>query len=544
MPGEVFEVSELLAWDFVLEEATTSAAADLIVPHPDPHDSRNHGEYIARFTIMGTDETIEFKVHSIRIPMAELRTTFFEETRLNPSEYRLLVVDHAGFFEQCQNGHQGRGELASKIDTVHKILSKTNGIFDIDVVKMGSGLFDRRKKTLYHLNRLARKLSLKRAGENGLHVGPELLDHIMEFSDAQDLYSNAQVSTLWHTVAVRRSMLMQLAEGDFGWASEEGYPAFLSHIGDLEMRLTVATQGAAAADRSRLREVGFQKERNRGRNTLMYAKAMGCTRARTVTHACFKTSERSLYGFEHGFERPRPPSSLTRQVFFKKRKIQQFREEMHQNFVGLAPPKPNDVDSRIVQTRPSDGRLVAEAVDPNVLKKVINIFSRYFSPELGLIFPLICYRQNAMGLDFSSTRTWCVMDSDTQEKEVGAISWRIRRSASDKILQKMGITTDVEPVAEVLFIAVWEQLRSIRYGGDLVDAVAAEAVGQGVRLLYVEIGEEQPLAKDFWSKQGFLPLDRDTGMAGTTAELSEAQISFFDSVCFRFTDTRQWIRRL
>jgi len=136
------------------------------------------------------------------------------------------------------------------------------------------------------------------------------------------------------------------------------------------------------------------------------------------------------------------------------------------------------------------------------------------------------------------------MDSDTQEKEVGAISWRIRRSASDKILQKMEITTDVEPVAEVLFIAVWEQLRSIRYGGDLVDAVAAEAVGQGVRLLYVEIGEEQPLAKDFWSKQGFLPLDRDTGMAGTAAELSEAQISFFDSVCFRFTDTRQWIRRL
>lgn len=48
--GEVSE-SEFLAWDFVLEEATTSAAADLIVPHPDPHDSRNHGEYIARFTI-------------------------------------------------------------------------------------------------------------------------------------------------------------------------------------------------------------------------------------------------------------------------------------------------------------------------------------------------------------------------------------------------------------------------------------------------------------------------------------------------------------
>lgn len=242
-------------------------------------------------------------------------------------------------------------------------------------------------------------------------------------------------------------------------------------------------------------------------------------------------------------QKQRPPSKLTKQVFLKKRKIREFREEFGENLAGLAPPKSNDVNSTIL-TWPNDQRLLVEAVDPNILRKVIEMFSRYFSPELNFIFPLICYRQNAMGLDFTSTRTWCMVDPNRREREVGAISWRIRRSASEQILQKMRITPNVEPVAEVLFIAVWENLRSIHYGGDLVDAVAVDAFRQGVQLLYVEIGEEQPLAQDFWSKQGFVPLDQNTGIAGTVVELSKAQISFFDSVCFRFNDTKQWIRRL
>lgn len=493
---------------------------------------------------MGINESIDFKVHSWDVPVSELRATFFEETRLNPSEYRLIVVDHADFFERDQNRHRGAKERRlhnrSTGQIINEMASKNNYIFDIDVVRVNNSLFDQRKKNVYHLNRLARKLSLKRAGKNQLPIGPELLNLVMEFSDVQDLYSCAQISTLWHTVAVRRSILVQLTEGDFSWASVEGYSYFLSNLGDHEMQLTVAAQGAAAVEQARIREFGFQKERDngRGRYGVMYAKASGCTRARTVTHACFKTLE-LRFSKGHVDVRQRPPSRLTEQVFLKKRKVREFR-----NLIGLAPPKPSNVDSRIVKTWPSNGRLVAEAVDPNILRKVIRMFSSYFSPELNLIFPLICYQQNTMGLDFSSTQTWYMLDPNLEEREVGAISWRICRSASDKILEKMRITTSVEPVAEVLFIAVWERLRSNHYGGDLVDTVVADAVRQGVRLLYVEIGEEQPKAQDFWSEQGFMPLNQDSGKAGTTVELSNAQISFFDSVCFRFTDTRQWIRRL
>lgn len=495
---------------------------------------------------MGTDESIEFKVHSWFVLVSEIRKTFFEETRLNPSEYRLMVVDHPDFFKKSENSRGWRNETDDIVRAVRDMVSKNNGIFDIDVVRVGNGLFDRRKKNLYHLNRLAGKLSPKRTGKNELPIGPELLDLVMKFSDAQDLYSCAQISTLWHTTAVRRSMLVQLTEGDFSWASKRGFSNYFSNCSDIETQQTIAAQGAVAVERARIREFGFHKERCKRDNlrvsNSMYAKAAGCTIARTVTHACFKTSPRFSKGSSHSEEHP--PSRLTKQVFLRKRKIREFGEGIGEHLARLAPPKPDDVDSRIVQTWPHDRRLVAEAVDPNVLKKIIEMFSKYFSPELKFIFPLLCHQQNATGLDFTSTRTWCMVDPNKKEKEVGAISWRICRSVSEQILQKMRITPNVEPVAEILFIAVWENLRSINYGGDLVDAVATDAVRQGVRLLYVEIGEEQPLAQDFWSKQGFVRLDQNTGKAGRGVELSEAQISFFDSVCFRFTDTKQWIRRL
>jgi len=59
--------------------------------------------------------------------------------------------------------------------------------------------------------------------------------------------------------------LVALAEGDFGWASQQGYPAFLAHFGDLELQLLIASQGAQAAQRARkgrlLLYADFEKEK-------------------------------------------------------------------------------------------------------------------------------------------------------------------------------------------------------------------------------------------------------------------------------------------
>lgn len=118
---------------------------------------------------------------------------------------------HWFFFDKCKNSHQGRKK---RTDIVGDIATKNNGIFDIDVVRVGNGLFDR-QKNLYHLIHLAGKLLLERAGKHELPIGPELVNLIMKFSDAQDLYSCAQISTLLHTIAICWPMLVQLTEGDF-----------------------------------------------------------------------------------------------------------------------------------------------------------------------------------------------------------------------------------------------------------------------------------------------------------------------------------------
>jgi GNAT superfamily N-acetyltransferase len=183
---------------------------------------------------------------------------------------------------------------------------------------------------------------------------------------------------------------------------------------------------------------------------------------------------------------------------------------------------------------------VAEAVDTEVLKTCIRMYTSYFSPELQCVFPLVVYRQAALGVDFGSTRTWCMFDRD--RRPVGAVSWRIRRPPTAELCKSVGIPSAVAPVAEVLFIAVWEKARSVQYGSDLVEAIAQNALAQGVQLLYVEIGEEQPKAIEFWCKKnGFEKLDR---AAPEAVGVSPAQLRFIDATCFRFTDTDQYVKLL
>ena len=54
------------------------------------------------------------------------------------------------------------------------------GRLDIDVILAQPGKrFAHRERCLYHLNRLAARLALKRTGGNGLPISVELIDRVM-----------------------------------------------------------------------------------------------------------------------------------------------------------------------------------------------------------------------------------------------------------------------------------------------------------------------------------------------------------------------------
>ena len=274
---------------------------------------------------------------------------------------------------------------------------------------------------------------------------PSTLADVLTFLPAEVLYSCSQVSTLWHAVSVRRAMLVQITEGDFGWASETGYPVFLSSFGDLELRLAIAKEGTAAAERRRVQRLGFQKEADgvrsrRGYRSTKFVKAAGCVLARTVSHSCYPSRydsynemairkmqelcrerkievdlteyERNLATAERdpdevvgarycwrfqsrmaNQERDRlralleatdadhpprhpPLGGLTKKVFLRRHRVQVFTKQAESIIEGLAPPNLDDVDTRVLQSWPDEGRMIAEAVDPIVLKKVIQMFQQ------------------------------------------------------------------------------------------------------------------------------------------------------------------------
>eukprot|EP00040_Diaphanoeca_grandis_P033991 m.209203 g.209203 ORF g.209203 m.209203 type:complete len:569 (-) comp33030_c3_seq15:48-1754(-) len=557
---------------------------------PTEVDSRNSREREVKFSTMGTGECITFFVHNpCYLHFSELFYTFFEHTRIPKESCSFLLNGHIIDITQ-ENWPDQQHPTASGYHITD---------LEIDVV-FAPNKFSRRLKCLFHMNKLAEKLALTRVGVDDFPLSVELVDHVMSFFDVEDLWQCCQVSTLFHTVAYRRALLIQLSEGNFGWASQQGYPAFLGTMGDLSFRLSKAELGVCAAEQEVVKKLKFRKEMpvghySSGSRSFSFAKASGCTIARTVIldhdqlvrgrfdgvglvklkelcdkfNVCVPDGENNLQTLRTMVEQavalkePQPATlaGVTKTMVTIKKEFQQFNQAASQ--LELAPPKLNDVDERTVQVWPlqlssssatssatttsstmgkKHERVVAEAVDAKVLDTVIEMYMRYFSPDMQYVFPLIVYRGAALGLDFTTTRTWGMFDADNTPK--GAVSWRIRRSPTEKICDSMGIARAVEPVAEILFIAVWERQRDNLYGSDLVTAIAQKALAQGVRLLYVEIGTEQPKARRFWGKNDFKLLPRSNPEAMSKLGITEAQARFFDSVCFRFSDTQQYVKVL
>ena len=100
------------------------------------------------------------------------------------------------------------------------------------------------------------------------------------------------------------------------------------------------------------------------------------------------------------------------------------------------------------------------------------------------------------------------------------------------------VGSSLQPVAEVLFLAVDPSARHSECGRALVRELcaAASAASAGSKpLLYVEVAAHEKTPKAFWTSHGFGDV--------TEGAVSEEQRAFFDARCWRFNDTLQYVRR-
>jgi len=177
------------------------------------------------------------------------------------------------------------------------------------------------------------------------------------------------------------------------------------------------------------------------------------------------------------------------------------------------------------------GVFISKKADCEMLDMSVALFRKQFSPDMHWIFPLMAYQQQLHSLDFHDVQTWVVYDG---ECPAGAVAWRFR-----KPVVHTRKDCDATSVLEVLFISVWEHYRSKKLGEALVTALEEEARGAWAGYLYVEIGHEQPLAKQFWAKNGFYLVD-----SCEEAAVNPNQTQFFEHMCLRFSDTAQYIKVL
>jgi len=238
-------------------------------------------------------------------------------------------------------------------------------------------------------------------------------------------------------------------------------------------------------------------------------------------HTCFMTNHGSELGDASGSAR------LLHEALQEKAVQIQDTVQLREPFVNQAHLGTSSEPSDLPDQHP----VVVKAADTELRLMSIELFRKYFSPSMHLIFPLIAHQQALHGLDFTSTQTWGVRCGG---RNVGAVAWRVRKPLL--VVKECDISRIPTPILEVLFISVWEDYRNGDCGALMVAALEEEARSHACGFMYVEIGHEQPLARRFWQKNGFCLASK----AGVTNE----QSLFFDNACLRFADTEQYVKQL
>jgi len=387
---------------------------------------------------------------------------------------------------------------------------------------------------------------------------------IFDFLELSNVLPCAFLSTNWHAVTTKYILLYQLLEGGVENDSER----FVQLLADTNHHALVAERVlerqlcthdewlrlSVNKESSRLKEdVGDFECFYPGREQLPFSfcKAAGCTIMATCAMG------HNTPSFQKKWEQVvSQRTALFGQLSMHK--MDELIDDSSPGFDGYPVPTSfYDQDSCL---------RVVPAISQEQCDNAISLFRSYFSPDLYFIFPLVV-RKLYFGrcLDFRTCSTWCVLDPDGQTK--AALSWRMHN--------RLGTPT----VAEVLFIATWEEQRGSSTGSYLVSALEQVARTAGAEMLYVEVGQEQPLAGNFWSwRHDFCVVqerfcvensmqppfensqstDRNDSTIDSVStntdngcsiphpliRLEERWHVFFEFHCLRFSDTRQFVKIL
>ena len=352
----------------------------------------------------------------------------------------------------------------------------------------------------------------------------DILNNIFSFLDLKYLMKTTHVSVFWHMITQKLSLLTQMNECDFAWIERQRYPEWLDEVSELTWKIMISNQSNQKMSHcwknsNLAKGVHYNFMTIDGRPII--AKAEGCQLVKTVKFVDGPKPDHSLKLF-----------NIRNDFFshFKKEKKNDEKKDSIISFLNIFKKK----EKVIIEPKSYDDFKNLEILDlnekyPKLQTKCIQMFQEYFSPEIKYIFPMIVFKQKKDYLDFTNTITWMIFGGEKEIIPFGACSFRL--------LKKTFESKKVENVCEVLFIGVWEKLRNQRYGSELVLKIEEFSLKNDCSIFYVEISEDQPLAKDFWKLNKFEEL-KDSKLS------NEEQLRFFNNNCLRFRDTTQYVKYL
>ncbi|CAB9511776.1 expressed unknown protein [Seminavis robusta] len=549
---------------------------------PDLHDRRFDGYQISvvderttervKYTLPGDGWSVKAEL----FPLRELMYTFVEQinVRLCQLEFRF-------------------GEKVLTLNSTPQSLGMTATGENVISVRAVTSSYDERVGCFTRLNRMG-KVSVGVGPHQGDVFGTDLLPRILEYAGLETLAAACQVCRHWFHVAQRFSVLVQLQDGDAdSWQHNQKYPLLL-HDG-CRHSFNVALCQASEASGTNANEIRWNSTTMLKEKTVSfgYCKAAGCRVLKTV----------EMQSITRDLESKWEALNNAKTAFMRYVESAQAATEGDQK-------KHAHKATGQTQDFPPEGEagngFIAEARDWRYKNCAVELYRRYFSPDMFFIFPLIVNSEAAFGLDFSSCVTSLIfgelsddeaqpranrmqrlmnranpvrrpLTADGLPRPLGSVSWRIH-DATEVAAVGTGFgpgamdSMDAAPldaaplvmmngskpqiILEVLFIAVWEGDRGGEYGSSLVASLESKvtqyAKSQGLRsaLMYVEVGYEQPKAKVFWGNNGFSPVvdkaqgihTQDDLLTGRMVALEDWQLGFIDRRCLRFKDTVQYAK--
>lgn len=483
-----------------------------------------------------------FSLCSLNFPLRELFDTFAEQVGLPVSELCFLY-----------NGVQLSREATPRLYDM-----KPCDLADAHVIDVRLVSNQLKRQRLFQMLNMMGSVNLAEKPDAKPLCPSNLLSKALLALPLEDLLSSMLVDSCWFHITQRLSLLVQLHHGDFGWASADAYPEWLRNVLGHSAHLAAADVKARQEECQLWRHLNVSKELV-DRHVYTFTKAAGCTQMKTVAidHIPAEFEQQWLQIHTHRTKFMAQVQSRFVDSHSKRHHARQSHGAWSKDWASqlmkeLAVKNDENPEASSEQEMPPPGSsgFLTRAHSPQFKALAIELFRKYFSPDMFYIFPLIVYQEAGFGLDFRSTETTLIFgkqELSSPSAPVGACSWRLRRPVLEGHLNAVpdGVSRP-KAVLEVLFIAVWEEERQHDYGSRLVEALEARARQEDVKFMYVEIGFEQPKAKCFWGKNnGFQRLQRpDCSHDPDSLEVPQQQIAFFDANCLRFSDTEQYVKCL